>query len=130
MFVLLANAVAVVHGLAVLFLLAGGLIALRRPRVVWLHAPVALAILAVYLAGADCPLTTFELRLRTAAGEPAYEGGFLGHYVSEPFGVDVSAVGTQAAIYALAFGLNVLAYGALAVRSRGSSRAPGALQNP
>jgi hypothetical protein len=116
--VLLANAVAVLHGLAVLFLLVGGLIALRRPRALLLHAPVAVAILGVYLAGADCPLTTLELHLRTAAGEPAYDGGFLGHYVFEPVGVDVAAAGTQAAIYALAFGLNALAYALLITRSR------------
>ena len=128
---LLANAVAVLHGLAVLFLLVGGLMALRLPRAVLLHAPVALAILAVYLAGADCPLTTLELYLRTAAGEPAYEGGFLGHYLFEPLGVDVTDAGTQATIYALAFGLNALAYGAWAARRfRGSSRASGVLQSP
>jgi hypothetical protein len=119
--VLLANAVAVVHGLAVLFLLVGGLVALRLPRVVLLHAPVALAILAVYLAGADCPLTTLELRLRAMAGEPAYEGGFLGHYLFEPLGVDVTAAGTQATVYAVAFGLNALAYGAMVSRARRST---------
>ena len=115
---LLANAVAVLHGLAVLFLLVGGLMALRLPRVALLHAPVALAILAVYLAGADCPLTTLELQLRTAAGEPAYEGGFLGHYLFAPLGVDVTAAGTQATIYTLAFGLNAIAYALLIARAR------------
>jgi hypothetical protein len=129
--VLLANAVAVVHALAVLLLLVGGLAALRRPRVLWLHAPVAVAILAVYLAGADCPLTTLELRLRAEAGAVVYDGGFLGHYLFEPLSLDVAATSTQAGIYAVAFGLNALAYGALAVRHfRGPSRASGVLENP
>ncbi|CAA9233685.1 MAG: hypothetical protein AVDCRST_MAG57-1157 [uncultured Blastococcus sp.] len=113
---LFANAVAVVHGLAVLFMLVGGLIALRRPWALAVHVPVALAILGVNLAGADCPLTTLELRLRETAGAPGYDGGFLGHYVFEPLDLDVAAAGTQVAIYALAFGLNALAYVLLAVR--------------
>ncbi|MGY2129237.1 DUF2784 domain-containing protein [Blastococcus sp. SYSU DS0617] len=49
-------------------MLTGALLAVRWPRLVLLHAPVALAILAVNLAGADCPLTDLELALRERAG--------------------------------------------------------------
>ena len=41
----LAWTVAVLHGAAVLFMLVGGLLALRWPRLLWLHVPIALAIL-------------------------------------------------------------------------------------
>jgi hypothetical protein len=119
--------VAVVHGLAVLFMLTGALLAVRWPRLVLLHAPVALAILAVNLAGADCPLTDLELALRRADG---YDGGFLGHYFSGPLGLDERAAGTQLAVYATAFGLNALGYGLLTARSWGATRAPGVLQDP
>jgi len=115
---LLASAVALLHALAVVFLLTGALLALRWPRLLLLHVPVALAILAVNLAGADCPLTDLELALREAAGAPAYDGGFLGHYLFEPVGVDVAAAGTQAGIHAVALGLNVLAYALLTARLR------------
>jgi Protein of Unknown function (DUF2784) len=140
--VLLANAVALLHAVAVLFMLTGGLLALRRPRLVAVHAPVALAILAVSLAGADCPLTTLELRLRAAAGEPAYGGGFLGHYLFGPLSLDVTATSTQTGIYAVALGLNALAYVLLAARVlrgrvsrvraplQGSCSCPGGLQHP
>ena len=37
--VLLANAVALLHAAAVLFMLTGSLLALRWPRVLWLHVP-------------------------------------------------------------------------------------------
>jgi hypothetical protein len=127
----LANAVAVVHGLAVAFMLGGGLVVLRRPRVAALHAPLALAILGVHLAGADCPLTTLELWLREAAGERGYTGGFLGHYLFEPLGLDVAAPSTQVGVYTVALGVNAVAYVLLAVRCfRGSARAPRVLQNP
>jgi hypothetical protein len=119
---LLAWAVAVLHGAAVLFMLTGALAALRWPRVLLLHAPVSLAILGVNLAGADCPLTDLELWLRERAGAPAYDGGFLGHYLFQPLGLDVQAAGTQAGIYAVAFGLNAVGYGLLVARSRRSAR--------
>ncbi|CCG02952.1 DUF2784 domain-containing protein [Blastococcus saxobsidens] len=115
---LLAQAVALVHAAAVLFMLVGALLALRWPRLVLLHAPVALVILAVNLAGADCPLTDLELWLRERAGAPGYAGGFLGHYLFDPLGLDVDATGTQAGIYAVALTPNVVGYGRLAVRER------------
>lgn len=119
---LLADAVALLHGAAVLFMLTGALLAVRWPRLVLLHVPVALAILAVNLAGADCPLTDLELALRERAGERAYDGGFLGHYVFAPLGLDVRATGVQVGIYAVALGLNALGYallvGATSRRSR------------
>ena len=110
---LLANAVALLHAAAVLFMLTGSLLALRWPRLIRVHAPVALAILAVNLAGADCPLTTLELALR----EQDYSGGFLGHYVFGPVGLDLAATGTQLGIYTVAFGLNAVGYGLLTRRS-------------
>src|SRR4051794_10116106 len=79
--VLLANAVAVLHAAVVLFMLTGALLALRWPRLVLVHVPVALAVLAVNLSGAPCPITTVELALRERAGAPPYAGGFLGHVV-------------------------------------------------
>jgi hypothetical protein len=114
--VLLADAVALLHATAVLFMLTGSLIALRWPRALWLHVPVAVAILGIYLTGSDCPLTTLELNLREQAGEPAYTGGFIGHYVTEPLGFPISATPTQIGIYALAFLPNLIGYGLLARR--------------
>jgi hypothetical protein len=113
-----AYLVAVVHGAAVLLMLTGGLLALRRPRLALVHLPVALAILAVHVAGLDCPLTTLELALRERAGGAAYQGGFLGHYVLDPLGVDAAAPATQAALRTVALLPNLVAYGLLAARWR------------
>ena len=114
---LLANAVAVLHAAVVLFLLTGALLALRWPRLLWLHVPVVLAIFGLYLTGSDCPLTDWELALRQAAGEPGYDGGFIGYYVTEPLGFPIEAASTQFAIYATPFLLNLVAYGIHAARS-------------
>ncbi|MGY1714008.1 DUF2784 domain-containing protein [Geodermatophilus sp. SYSU D01106] len=114
----LAGAVAVLHGAVVLFMLTGSLLALRWPRLVALHAPVALAVLAVNLAGVPCPLTTLELALRAAGGAAPYDGGFLGEFVFGPVGLDVRSAAVQVGMYAVAFGLNALGYGLLLRRSR------------
>ena len=113
---LLAHGFAVVHGAAVVLLVTGALVALRRPRIFLVHAPVGAAILGVHLAGADCPLTTLELWLREQAGGSAYHGGFLGHYVVGPLGIDVASAAAQLGVYAVALIPNVLAYGLLTAR--------------
>jgi hypothetical protein len=114
--VLRANAVALLHGAAVLFMLTGSLLALRWPWVLWLHVPVSLAILAFYLTGSDCPLTTLELSLRAQAGQPGYSGGFIGHYITEPLGYPIEATSTQIGIYVVAFVPNAIGYGLLLAR--------------
>jgi hypothetical protein len=109
--VLAASAVALLHGAAVLFMLTGSLLALRWPRVLWLHVPVSLAILGIYLTGSDCPLTTWELDLREQAGQPGYTGGF-----TEPLGFPIEATSTQLGVYALALLPNLIGYGLLLTR--------------
>ena len=124
---LLADAVAVLHAAVVVFMLTGALLALRWPRVLWLHAPVSLVILALYLTDSGCPLTTWELALRERAGEPGYRGGFIGHYITEPLGFPVGATSTQIGIHVVALLPNLIGYGLLGVRHvrpRGAAAAP------
>ena len=115
---LLADAVAVVHGAAVVLLLTGAVVALWRPRVLWVHLPVSLAILAVNRAGAPCPLTELELWLRSQAGGVAYDGGYLGHYVFSPIGLDAASPSVQAGVYTVVIVPNAFAFGLLAIRAR------------
>ena len=105
----LAGAVAVVHLLAVALLLSGALLALRWPRLLPVHLAVAGSILAVNLAGADCPLTDLEQALRAAAGEAAYGGGFIAHYLIEPWHPAGITPGVSLGIYAMAVAPNALA---------------------
>jgi uncharacterized protein DUF2784 len=122
--VLLANAVAVLHAALVLFMLTGALLALRRPRLARVHAPVALAVLTVNLAGAPCPLTTVELALRERAGAAPYDGGFLGHFLFGPLGLDVRSAAVQVGMYSVALGLNAVGYGLLLARTRSGESRP------
>ena len=116
--VLLADTVAVVHGAAVVLMLTGAVVALWRPRILWVHLPVSLAILAVNRARAPCPLTELELWLRSEVGDAVYDGGYLGHYVFAPLGLDVASPSVQAGIYTAAVVPNSVAFGFLALRAR------------
>ncbi len=121
--VLLADTVAVVHGAAVVLMLTGAVVALWRPKILWVHLPVSLAILAVNRAGQPCPLTELELWLIAQAGGTAYEGGYLGHYVLSPLGLDVASPSAQAGIYTVAIVPNAVAFAVLAHRAlRGRAR--------
>ena len=79
---LLADAVLVLHLGFILFVVLGGFLVLRRPRLAWLHVPVVLWGAAIEFGGWICPLTPFEQWLREQGGEAAYTGGFIEHYLT------------------------------------------------
>jgi hypothetical protein len=76
-----ADLVAFTHAAFVAFLLVGGFVAWRWPRLVWAHLPAVVVTATVFAFGADCPLTDLEKYLRRQTGEPAYRGGFIAHYL-------------------------------------------------
>jgi uncharacterized membrane protein YhhN len=77
-----ADVVLVVHFAFVLFVVLGGLLVLRWPRLAWIHVPVALYGAVIELVGFVCPLTPLENWLRQQGGESGYAGGFVEHYVT------------------------------------------------
>lgn len=113
-----ADLVLVVHLAFVLFVILGGLLALRWPRVAWVHIPVALYGAIIEFVGFICPLTPLEVWLRRQGGEAGYAGGFIEHYVTAaiyPTGL------TREIQLALGVGvllLNGLVYGLLVWRRR------------
>jgi len=78
---LLATVVVLAHLAFVAFVVAGGVLALRWPRAAWLHLPAAAWGALIALAGFICPLTPLENWLRVRGGTPAYDTGFLEHYL-------------------------------------------------
>ncbi|WP_405232838.1 DUF2784 domain-containing protein [Lentisalinibacter salinarum] len=78
---LAADAVLLLHAAFIVFVVAGGLIALRWPLAAAVHLPCAVWGAAIEFTGGICPLTPLEQRLRAAAGEAGYSGGFIEHYV-------------------------------------------------
>lgn len=78
----LADVVLLAHALFVVFVAAGGLLVLRWARVAWLHLPCAAWGAWIEFTGGVCPLTPLENEFRRRAGQGAYEGGFIEHYVT------------------------------------------------
>jgi hypothetical protein len=76
-----ANAVAVFHLAFIVFVVLGGLLLLRWPKLMWLHLPAAIWGALIEFAGWYCPLTSLENWLLRRAGQAGYSGGFVAHYI-------------------------------------------------
>ena len=107
---ILAGVVVGFHLAFVLFVVLGGLLVLRWPRLAWLHLPAAVWGALIEFAGWVCPLTPLENQLRRAGGTAEYAGGFVEHYllpVLYPAGLTrdiqyvlgAAVVGVNAAVY-------------------------------
>jgi hypothetical protein len=78
---LLARTVAALHIAYTLFVLAGSLLVLIWPRLIWVH------LIAVAWAGLTlmfdfgCPLTPWEKRSWRMGGVEPYDEGFLQHHI-------------------------------------------------
>lgn len=115
---LAADAVLLLHALFVLFVVAGGLLVLWRPVLAWLHLPAAAWGVVIELFGWLCPLTTLENRLRRAAGEAGYDGGFVEHYVVPLLYPPGLTRGLQFWLAGVVIAVNLLVYGFLLYRRR------------
>jgi hypothetical protein len=80
-FRILADVTVVLHFAFILFVVLGGLLAVRWPRIAWLHLPAAAWGAWVQFAGWLCPLTPLENWLRQRGGELGYTGGFIAQYL-------------------------------------------------
>jgi Protein of Unknown function (DUF2784) len=78
---LLADALVLLHLGFVVFVMAGGLLAWRWPRVAWLHLPAAAWGAWIEFSAGICPLTPLENRLRIAGGEQGYATSFVEQYL-------------------------------------------------
>jgi hypothetical protein len=119
----LADAVVLLHFGFVLFVVLGGLLVLRWPRLAWGHLPAALWGAGIELTGLICPLTPLEKWLRAQGGAGAYEGGFIAHYILPllyPAGLTREVQVTLGAALTL---LNLAVYAAVWRRWRGRRRA-------
>jgi len=118
---LLADAIVAVHLAFIVFVVAGGLLALDRPVAAALHVPAALWGAWIELTGTVCPLTPLENSLRREAGEAGYAGGFIEHYVLPLIYPEALTARTQVTLGVLVVLINAVVY-ALAWRRWRSER--------
>ncbi len=117
----LADAVVLVHLAFILFVAAGGLLVLRWPRLAWVHVPAVVWGALIEFAGWICPLTPLENRLRAAAGDAAYAGGFIDRYIMPIVYPDGLTRGMQLALGIAVIAVNLLIYGRLVIRRKRQS---------
>ena len=121
----LADLVLLLHLAFVLFVVLGGLLVLRWPRLAWLHLPVALYGATIEFLGFTCPLTPLENRYRRLGGESGYEGGFIEHYVTSLIYPDGLTRGIQVGLGVAVLALNAIVY-TVVVRRRSARMRPSA----
>jgi len=78
----LADAVLVLHLAFILFVVGGGLLAVRWPKLVPWHLAASAWGSFVALTNRVCPLTPLENFFLARAGRAGYEGGFIDRYVA------------------------------------------------
>ena len=115
---LAANLVVLIHLAFIMFVVAGGFLALRWRWIACCHIPAAIWGATVELGGWICPLTPLENRLREAGGQAGYSGGFVEHYiVPVVYPTDLTRE-TQLLLGAVVVALNVGAYALVLARWR------------
>ena len=119
----------VLHLLFIVFVVAGGFLALRRPWLALLHLPAAAWAAYIEFTGTYCPLTPLENHFSRLAGEEGYAGGFIEHYlipVIYPAGL-TAYVQTLLGLFVIAINLVVYAIVLRRAFNRPGSGRPGSV---
>jgi hypothetical protein len=122
----LADLVVVLHFGFVLFVVFGGLLALRWPRAAWFHLPAAAWGAGIEFLQGICPLTPLENHLRRLGGEQGYSGGFVERYILPVMYPEGLTREVQLAIGIFVVALNLAVYAAAFRRRRRSTETPAA----
>jgi hypothetical protein len=120
----LADLVLVVHLGFVLFVVLGGLVVLKWPRVAWLHVPAAAWGVLIEYTGWICPLTPLENSFRARGGQAGYSSGFIEHYIQPLLYPAGLTRGTQIVLGSLALLVNLSAYGVVIARRKRGDLSP------
>jgi hypothetical protein len=113
-----ADFVVIIHFGFIVFVVLGGFLVLRWPKLMWLHLPAVAWGVVIEFAGFICPLTPLENRLRITAGEGGYSSGFIDQYlipVVYPDGLNRS---TQIALGVLLVSINLVLYCVVAAKRK------------
>jgi hypothetical protein len=122
----LADTVLLLHLAFIVFVVAGGVLALRWRWAAVVHIPAALWGVFVEVSGGVCPLTPLENALRRAAGDSGYSGGFIEHYLAPAIYPPALSHSIQLVLAGAVVLVNLLVYSLVWRRYRGVRQRPGA----
>lgn len=107
---LAADVVVLVHLAFIVYVIAGGLLALRWRFAAVVHLPAVLWGALIEFTGGICPLTPLEQSLRRSGGEAGYGGGFVEHYLAPAIYPPGLTPAIQLVLGALVIGVNIAVY--------------------
>ena len=112
-----ADLLLVFHLLFILFVVAGGLLAIKWRWIAWLHLPAVCWGALVEINSWVCVLTPWENQLRHLAGQDGYTGGFIEYYIASIIYPDGLTAGIQVAMGISVIVINVFMYSYIVYRS-------------
>ena len=107
---LAADGVVILHFGFILFVILGGFIAIRAPRVAWIHLPAVAYGALIEFFSWTCFLTPLENRLRLHGGQLGYEESFTEHYLLPVIYPSVLTYKLQVILGILVLVINIVAY--------------------
>ncbi len=113
-----ADLIVLLHFAFVIFVVAGGLLALKWPKMAYLHIPAAVWGAWIGFANWICPLTPLENYLRRLVGEAGYAGGFIEHYLTRVLYPAGLPAGMRVILGIAVVAANLLVYGVYFARRR------------
>lgn len=122
---LLGDLVVAFHFAFIVFVVFGGALVWRWPRLAWLHLPAATWGALVELAGWTCPLSALEVRFGAIAGQAVGDADFVARWLLPLIYPEGLTRGLQVGIGLGVLALNAAIYAALlrrARRHRGAAR--------
>lgn len=121
MFVLiLADLIVLLHFVFILFVVTGGLLVLKWPRLIWIHIPAVVWGVIVEWCGLICPLTPLENQFRLQAGQEGYSGDFIAQYLMPIIYPESLNADLQLVLAGVVIVLNSVVYVFVLRRRRGS----------
>ena len=119
---LLADSLVILHFAFTAFVIFGGFLTWRWPRVALAHIPALAWGCWVEVSHSICPLTPLENHFRHLGGEAGYRGGFLAHYLVRVLYPPGLTWHIQWELAAALMAINVIAYWELVRRFRSTAR--------
>ena len=81
----LADGVVGLHYGYMAFLVVGGFVAWRWPKVIWAHVPAVIWAVLIVTIKIPCPLTALQNHLRESAGQQPLSNSFINLYIRGTF---------------------------------------------
>ena len=120
MYNLFADLIVLAHFLFIAFVICGGLLVIRWPKIAFLHLPSAAWGVIVEFSGSICPLTPLENHFRNLAGSNQYSGDFILRYLSPVIYPDNLTTTIQQVFGGAVIIINIIFY-TIAIRKHRSS---------